>query len=707
MILAAWSHSLEYSIGTSSHGMNVMTAICEKLGFLIDYIFRQLPTKTADELSGNPMLAQSFELDSFMSEVKGKAAGGEALATGSDGCGAKKSTLKSYEERMRNSRILRNDFRRKAADKAQEAQPIQSIAAVVGKESAAKYQDALFPTAVSASMYYKPPTLLQWATGKRVNSADATGCGGALHFKERETDGGAKVFDFGWLVLYNTGSADRTPTWQNLTKDKICNAPMVSLFDMHVQGVADAMFMLASTENSQLLAEQPRLPWSCRGSNAFLDQDNNRPGKNTVSIGLRPVQLAGVAAEVPAHEGDAVGTRLSSSVNHHSKTPLHKQLDLMHQRCRLPSLQPHSSTKVIRAPPIRRSGGTIEVNSVAAFEHVSMFMEGILRCSHVAGLKGVQERFQSGGSAPNCLKAPNVCTALQAAELRNTVRCLPFSIDLMQMAWTLDLANRLYTPTRNHVRMSFNTMVQNDGLGDLIGVDSMPELTLRYPGFPMSTAEKTEALRLISIKTHLTRPVNQKEVEISSASPLQELDPELLRYETEVAIGGKASDADIEEHRRSLIGTGYVYGVTGDVFSYETWADHLSASMIGRGNTDGAVDECGRFTDKAHVSMLDAEFMFEARLVERQCLAGVNGYQNLGLVLPSGSTYNYLEANPPRVPQAGQKRVRLPEPPRVRASAAARLANQYAVTPRVGAPGTSSEEQRITLRQGDSRSDDY
>ena len=29
MIVAAWSHSLEYSIGTSSHGTNVMNAICE------------------------------------------------------------------------------------------------------------------------------------------------------------------------------------------------------------------------------------------------------------------------------------------------------------------------------------------------------------------------------------------------------------------------------------------------------------------------------------------------------------------------------------------------------------------------------------------------------------------------------------------------------------------------------------------------------
>ena len=174
MILAAWSHSLEYSIGTSSHGINVMTAICEKLGFLVDYIFRRLPTRKAEEMVG-PAGSDvgSFELDSFMAEVVADGAGGNALATASDAVGAKKSSLESYEQRMAKTRILRNDFRRKAVDKVQESQPLQAIQAVVGPSNALKYADALFPTAVSASMYYKPATLLQWSVGGRVNRDDA------------------------------------------------------------------------------------------------------------------------------------------------------------------------------------------------------------------------------------------------------------------------------------------------------------------------------------------------------------------------------------------------------------------------------------------------------------------------------------------------------------------------------------------------------
>ena len=182
-------------------------------------------------------------------------------------------------------------------------------------------------------------------------------------------------------------------------------------------------------------------------------------------------------------------------------------------------------------------------------------------------------------------------------------------------------------------------------------------------------AEKTEALRLISISTNTSRPTGQDRIDISTANPLQEIDPELLRYETEVAIGGKADDADIEEHRRSLIGAGYAWGVQGDVFDYDTWANHLSASMVGRGNTDNRTDpETGAYLDKAHVSMLDAEYMFEARLVERRCLNGVPGYAHLNLVQPDGSTYSFLEKNPIQRTSSGQKRTRMKEPPRMRAS---------------------------------------
>jgi len=281
------------------------------------------------------------------------------------------------------------------------------------------------------------------------------------------------------------------------------------------------------------------------------------------------------------------------------------------------------------------------------------------------------------------------------------VRVLPYSIDLMQMAWTLDLAGRFYTPQRNIVRDGFNTMVQTEKLGNMVSIDSMPELTLRYPGFPRTAADKTEALRLISMKTHINKPTSQAEIDIKSANPIQEIDPELLRYETEVAIGCAATDADIEEHRRSLIGAGYPWGVSGDVFNYDTWADHLQASMVGRGNTDGKVDESGGYTDPAHVSMLDAEYMFEARLVERRCLAGIDGFKHLGITAPDGSTYSYLETNPPGVRQVGQKSKTISEPPRMRASSAARTLGQYA--PRPAAAGPSGARPAIGLRDGDSR----
>ena len=50
MIIAAWSHALEYSIGTSAHGTNMMTAVCEKVGMHLDNLFMEVPTETPSNL---------------------------------------------------------------------------------------------------------------------------------------------------------------------------------------------------------------------------------------------------------------------------------------------------------------------------------------------------------------------------------------------------------------------------------------------------------------------------------------------------------------------------------------------------------------------------------------------------------------------------------------------------------------------------------
>ena len=648
MILAVWSNSLEYSIATSCHGVNVMNGVCEKMGFMIERLFRRLPKEGPEELAEESMGA--YELSNWMNEI---------LLASDTGAGIRESSLDEEAKRMRDSRILRNQLRIRAQDKPQDKQPMQAIASVIGGDAATllKFTDAAFPTILTASMYYDPSTLLKWALGNKVEKryADPGRGGNLLKFKERKTEGGSKSYDFGWMSLCDAGNANfgagAGVGWGKIGK-LLKESPSCTRFDMHVAGIADALFMLSTAENSRLCPEMPILPPSCGQDRAFVDENESQPKATSMLVGLRKFETA--SGEVyAAHEGTVIDARRPNGPHHRTKIKIHERLDVLHQRCRLPALQPHTSTRISKTAPLRRGeSGAIEVNSVTLYEHVSMLMEAVLRCTKIAGLRGLHERFASGGRAPPGLTASNTTDPIPIEshapqEPSNIIRKLPYSYDICQIAWTHDLASRLYSPSRDAMVASFNNKLVEDGLLEPLAMESLPEITLRYPGFPLREGDEAEAaLRLVSLKIPSERPTDQRVIDISSASPIQELDSNLLRYETEVALGRSATQADVEEHRKTLIGDGFVWGVEGDVFSYDTWANHVVASMAGRGNVDTAVDERGVPVDAAFNSVADAEFLFDLRLLERRVAAGDPELAHVTLDPTNPSTYTAVLAGP-------------------------------------------------------------
>ena len=178
-------------------------------------------------------------------------------------------------------------------------------------------------------------------------------------------------------------------------------------------------------------------------------------------------------------------------------------------------------------------------------------------------------------------------------------------------------------------------------LGDTIDPrDEVAHLTLRYPGFP---SKDTNALRLLSVRPPDEKPDGQAEVSIES-SPASLMNNKMLAYECEIALGREANDVDIEQHRRMLVGNLYTYGIDGDVYNYDTWEDHLQASMIGRGNTDNVVDpETAEFCDEGFRILSDAELNAEARLLERRCVAEDSSLAHYKITLPKMCTYANIE----------------------------------------------------------------
>ena len=663
MILAAWSHSLEYSIGTSSHGVNVMDAICERLGFVIDNVFRKMYTKSAAQMMPTAE-GEGGEMPSYMRGVSYETAGGSNVAIGAD-----PTELADLHERLTESRKTRCEFRHAAIGSADRgSDPLSSIRALAGDEKRGlRYSGALFPSVRTVGCYYKSKAVLRWAAGYSIGRREAIGAsadapiggGTGLPFKLRNAkrhaaaaadgdggDGGSKEHDFGWFVLSTTPNKEGTGASWRAGAAVVGESKMCSMFDMHSEGVSDALYMLASNENKRPCPEMPaKLPFHMTQSQAFIDEKGNAFGKTSQEIRIAPVSRNGGAVE--AHKGDPVEARDADDPDHRSKVPVHEQIDVLHNRGRFPALMPHTSTRVENSAPIRwQNGSGIEVNATVVYEHTMCKMEGILRCAKVPGLRGLQENFISGGRAPACLKADARPAGVPVALTEKAERVLPYSVDVQQMAWTIELAERFYNTGKKQAVLNFNRRLRAEGLSAPLKYEELPELSLRYPGFPRAGDAGQCSLRLVSVAVGDSAPADEeKKVEISKADPLQTIDAELLRYQTEVAIGRKASLRDIEDHRRSLIGSGYVWGVTGDVFDYDTWQDHLCASMIGRGNVDPEQDaQRGGFVDKAFEAVLDSELMLDVRLVERRAVKGELPETKYDIDLPAGSTHRHLEA---------------------------------------------------------------
>ena len=185
LILYAWSQSLENSIGTSQHGVMVMTALCEKAGLSISGMLRA-PVEFAEELlaaptarggSGGRRRRRRLEmtLKPIMRSDKGAAP----------------KELADLEENLTDRRIRRTAFRRlvhkDGTSDRKQAPPLREIEAAYDRHanmqnqhelgSVSVLKDALFPQLRLYAMFYKEQSLLNWANG-RTSGWDMNGAGG-------------------------------------------------------------------------------------------------------------------------------------------------------------------------------------------------------------------------------------------------------------------------------------------------------------------------------------------------------------------------------------------------------------------------------------------------------------------------------------------------------------------------------------------------
>lgn len=118
-----------------------------------------------------------------------------------------------------------------------------------------------------------------------------------------------------------------------------------------------------------------------------------------------------------------------------------------------------------------------------------MVIESSITCSKVDGLKGHQEKFNDNSG----VDVPGLCATSNGGEEQadpndeTMTRVLPFSNDLVQMNWAIDLTKRAYIDTIEHKLNQFNNAVENGHIpGEKIKLEDMPQQPLPCMGFPIS-----------------------------------------------------------------------------------------------------------------------------------------------------------------------------------------------------------------------------
>ena len=600
----AWVKSLAYSISTSPNGINVMTSICHMANITVSEMFRKMPTRKLDDITvaTDQLLGDDQCLQNYIGSH-----------------GADTTELHALGTRMTTHRRLRSEWRRKASktniDDKDPLGVVNEVAVGETEEKKLAYADALFPTYSQIAIHYKPKHILHWAAGMEVDNAESP-LPGKVAPKKLYSAGGAQKYDHAWVVVKEFKESEYVkfnPIVTDLRSAAYGITP-AKLFDYHEAGILDTLMMLETNEASRLCAEMPRTPAALSAHMAFVDQSTNFVRSSSTHVKIRDHRER--SGDIPANAGAVVKCRVKGGGLHSSQVDIHKKLDLLVNRGRIPAAQPYLSSRIINCPPIRRvKDSGVLLNTVAAFEHVAMVVESSITCSKVDGLKDHQENFH-GELSPGILglstEAHPVSTSTDPADKTKTTK-LPFSNDLVQINWAIDLSTRQYIPGLVAGVERFNREVEEGIIpGDKLKVEDMPQQHLPCMGYPVLLAGSSETgprlLQLLSLPVKTERSFDA--IEVSDSKDSVRINNDVLMNEVATSLGRKPTNGDIESYKMDRIGENFMWGVSGDLHSYDTWQNHMRESMVAKGNAEPENDD-------ALDCLMDSELMLLCRVHER------------------------------------------------------------------------------------------
>lgn len=622
----AWAKSLYYSVSTSPSGVNVMTSLCHMANMKIDQMFRRIPKN----LAPSEVLSDDFLSQTLQGYMKGD--------------GMTQSEIKALTKEMAESRRLRFLWRQLVCGTSVKKcnNVLEGVKSVLRTKGCADLTDkmigALMPKFDDASVHYNHTDLLRWVIGYPIDLHDA------FHMFKRDfhrlpyrrkqvADGASVSYDHAWLLIkpYDTAFVKEMKYSSLASQMQREHKTPAALFDYHEEGITDTLQLMESSEARRLCPEMPEFDDPQQQERAFCDKDENSVTEVTQHVYLRhslkkPVKMIDVRS------------RFASDVNVDYLT---KHTDALILHSELPALQPYSSTKISHCAPLRRMRNSgIELNTVVASDHIKMVVESSMRLAKIPGFQNHQERFGSNpGSKWECLATASHGESGESGGSGDSdghVTTLPFSNDLCQIAWVLDLARRQFIPTLATEVENFNTYVQQNNLGGPIRLKDMPQQPFPFMGYnvaPNPRKPSYKVFELLSVSARVAPSAPQ--LEISTASDVGQIPDEELRHRAASSLGYMPSEEDLSEYKKSLVGGNYTHGVEGDLNSYSTWRAHVWASGVASGNVLQDAHH-----DSALRCLLDAETMLECRLLERRGLQADSEEAALDLSGLMGMTYS-------------------------------------------------------------------
>jgi hypothetical protein len=655
LIMMAFSHGLDHSVGTSYSGFGVMTALCEHLGLSVgDWLKKPstsgpsppaqpstLPVSSEGMLMANSQseadrAQQTAQLHANRSNQRNNLYIFSNLVT-LEGMSKEErdEVLKSLERSRRSTCAYRLLCSQNGNSDTVMANPIDTIEKVMGgaprppdacsdagssttdndTDYLPFYSSSILAGIAQLNMFYSADNVAAWCSDTPVTSGVdnlSLGTSYGLKFSESHHSGPSQ-YNYTWLVA-NGDQGHRGVALSMINRNNT-----VANFDLGINVLRDTLYLLSTTDNTRRCTERPNLNDMIHERRAFVGADGQE-FESTFGLSSKETQKNGgirikgaVDFRDRAAREQAPGSMTKPRHPYAKMTDseMQRKVDFLIQGGRFPATLAFASNKVSKCAPIRiitkGDHKILEANTATCIDHTRTLAESIVRGSLQPGMRGMQESLCGNTSAP-----PGLCAARSAnhARLEDDERTwtLPYSMDIIGISMTLDVVQRLFDGEAETACKKMKNAWSELLPGLRFDVGKLPHTSLRYVGLDA----KPESRKLLSVPIQTTPNPAFEEVRVEGSADEDSTIAEMLPN-LQLSLGHAPEDDEVHAFLNACKGSRAMPGIDGNIMDMQTYRSFQLTSMRNR----GLINVTKGVEDPVTIMLIDEGLGNSFRLVEK------------------------------------------------------------------------------------------